>query len=158
MIHPTPKKMTAAMTKSDRRAKRLTSDLVIELLLRVGMTGPTTAGPVPAFLSNISRYGAGLIVSRSQWDDNHSFTLANDHPRHLLFLAINQPPAPILSIPAKLVWFKYEALEESGYYQLGLEFIAHPDDESVQQFYAKACQGVPGRQGFWSRLFSPLPG
>lgn len=146
------------MTKSDRRAKRLTSDLVIELFLRVGMTGPTMAGPVPAFLCNINQYGAGLIVSQSQWDNNHSFSLANDHPRHLLFLAIDQPPALPLTIPAKLVWFKYQALDDSGYYQLGLEFIAQPEDETVQKFYTKACQGLPVRRGFWSRLFSPSPG
>lgn len=145
------------MAKSDRRAKRVASDLVIELLLREGLEGPATAGPIPAFLGNISPHGAGLIVSQNQWDESMFSTLARDYPRHLLFLTLEQPPLPSLALPAKLVWFKLEAQEDSAYYQLGVEFLPQPQEETVRQFFAQSCPGRTSKPGFWSRLFGATP-
>lgn len=145
------------MAKSDRRAKRVVSDLVIELILQEGRSGAPVAGPVPAFLSNISPYGACLIVSQNQWEKNDSFALAHDYPRHLLFLSLEQPTLPSLTIPAKLVWSKLEAQEDdSGYYQLGVEFIPQPQEEAVRQFFTRSSPGG-GKQGFWARLFATQP-
>ena len=140
------------MTDSQRRGKRHSNDMTVELFLRDESSSATLAGPAHCFLRDLSTYGAGLILTQIHFGPNHLFYTPEEHENIQLFLETTVKEDQRISIPIRPVWFKLDENEDVNYFHMGIEFLIDPNDERVSDLKEVAFNRLSDGKGWLSKV------
>jgi hypothetical protein len=140
--------------KDKRRADRSAAGLQVELVLFDNSEENILAGPSAAFIRDISRYGASLILSRI-WVNNHHLFYESYETSSLLYLEKGGPDASrTLSIQVQPKWYRLEADEEGHFFCIGVEFIKAKRADDISQLRKMAKAFVSPEKSWLSSIFS----
>jgi len=140
------------MGKIKRRAERYNKNLTVDLFLRDDSASSLLAGPVPCFISDLSSFGAGLILNRIHLNGYHLFYGPDDNPNFQLYIERRVEEKELFSIPVRPVWFNLDDSDEVHYFQIGVEFLAKPNDERVAALKKAAAVDLGENGGWFGKL------
>ncbi len=144
------------MGKIKRRAERYNKNLTVDLFLRDDSASLLLAGPVPCFISDLSSFGAGLILNQIHLNGYHLFYGPDDNPNFQLYIERRAEEKELFSIPVRPVWFNLDDSDEVHYFQLGVEFLAKPNDERVVALKKDAAANQEKDGGWFGKLLLNL--
>jgi len=140
------------MTESQRREKRYSNDMNVELYLRNEANSETLAGPAHCFLRDLSTYGAGLILTQIHFGPNHLFYTPDEEDDTQLFLEATVGEDKRISIPIRPVWFKLDENEDVNYFHMGIEFLVAPKDDRIADLRNLAINSQSEGKGWLSKV------
>ncbi len=144
------------MGKTQRRAERFNKNLTVDLFLRDDSNSSILAGPVPCFVNDLSSYGVGLILNQIHFNGHHLFYSADDNPNNQLYVERNIEEQEPLSIPVRPVWFNLDDKDTVHYFQLGVEFLAEPNDDRISNLKKAAAVNMEKEGGWFGKLLLNL--
>lgn len=120
------------MTKDQRRIKRESADLPVQLVLYNSEDDSILVGPTSSFVHDISYYGASLILKKVFFQPHHIFYTPRDNENHILCLEKkrNESERDII-VPIKPVWLRLDDGDTPGFFLMGVEFMTDPEDIDV---------------------------
>ena len=140
--------------KDRRRAPRSAAGLQVELVLYDNRAENILAGPSAAFIRDISRYGAGLILPRIRVNNHHLFYEPYEKSS-LLYLEKGRPDdSRTLSIQVEPKWYRVEDEETIPLSCLGIEFIKAKSGDDISRLRKMAKALVSSEKSWLSSIFS----
>ncbi|MBU2539407.1 MAG: PilZ domain-containing protein [Proteobacteria bacterium] len=125
------------MGQEHRRAKRFNIRMAVTLILHDTKNRVVLADSVPGDLVDISLYGARLSVPHIRTGTYHLFYACNDDPNKIINLeVIDSEEGDRLVIPAHPVWFDHVFSEPTKHFEIGVEFLASPEDPNIARLQA----------------------
>ncbi|MBU1405973.1 MAG: PilZ domain-containing protein [Proteobacteria bacterium] len=137
------------MGQEHRRARRFNVSMAVTLILRDTKNRLSLADPLSGTLLDISLYGARLSVPHIRTGRYHLFYACKDDQAKIIQLElIDKPGEDRLVLPAHPVWFDHVLSSPSKHFELGLEFLAPPEDPNIAKLHAFLA-GQPPVAGNW---------
>lgn len=129
------------MDNQKRRLERKQSNLPVNIVLYNSLDDSIATGPHPAFLHDITYYGAGLFLESTHFPPYHLFYSPLELDNHVLCLEKEKPEGDSLIIPIKPIWFRQGEEETHQFFRMGVEFQTAPEDTDVIELekMALAC-------------------
>lgn len=140
--------------KNKRRVDRSTSGLQAELILYDDQEENVLAGPSVAYVNDISRFGAGLVLPKIRINNHHLYFEPNEKS-YILYLRKNCPDGSrTLSIQVRPKWYRLEDDEGDNFFCLGIEFIKARNVDDISQLRDMARELDLPRNNWLSSIFS----
>ncbi len=142
------------MNDEQRRASRISGDVLIYLRLEDSLSEKTLAGPTSGIIHNIASYGAGLRLSQVHIENYHLFYAAQENPDFKLILEIpsDTESDETFSIPVQPIWFDRATTGETEGnlpFQMGVEFLVGYKDERIALLKELFAGRGGATQSFW---------
>ena len=125
------------MSADQRQSQRISEFMPVSVFIR-NAGNEVLAGPFSGRIIDLSRNGAGLLLSRVQSETWHVYHSLSEDSFLSLHLIINQPEQGLtLTLDARPVWlntFEHDELQERV---MGVAFLKsgnHPEAELIRSF------------------------
>lgn len=142
------------MSEEKRMAKRIEADEEITLVLCSGSENTVLAGPFQGLLKNVSKSGAGLLVSQVVAEPYHLFYTPRDDSSKILYLQVSFSEEKQLAIPSFPIWMDCDHSIEETPFTMGIEFMTKPGDEQVKELNKLMKEIRKKGDGWLKGLFS----
>jgi hypothetical protein len=120
------------MIQQKNRPKRGDSDLPVKIVLYNSENDTILAGPTPAFVHDLSYYGAGLLLKKVFFPPHHLFYSPRDNTGQILCIEKKRNGSERdIIVPVNPVWMRLDEGDTPGYFRMGVEFMTDPEDIDV---------------------------
>lgn len=139
------------MGRENRRARRFNLSIAVTLVLHDTKHRVVLGNPVRGKLIDISLYGARLSIPHIRTGNNHLFYACNDDPAKVIHLEVlDRNEGDMLIVPAHPIWFDHVFADPaSKHFEIGVEFLAPPEDPNITRLHAFIALQPAGLQGGW---------
>jgi hypothetical protein len=149
------KGQNSVMTKSKRRAKRISVEFPVTVYLFDNKGKIRLGEPLVGRIKNFSPLGAALSVPTIMINGKHLFYTCNDTPDFVLELAfaLREGSGKIITVPATPVWFDRDLDSETTHFDVGLKFLADTKSPEIKTLSKEACSDEKMLATLWKKFF-----
>ncbi len=135
-----------------RKSERAEDYLPISVYIYDEENERQVAGPFSGRIIDISRHGAGIMMTQVLLNKMHVFHSTRNQPELSLLLHIPTPPDNIVfTIPATAKRLEYFNLKNLAAFKLGVEFKIPPDSEKMHRLHKAIKQQQEERAKWWEQ-------